>query len=104
MTLLVIALILLNVADVYLTLRILKAGGGEANPIVNYFIQHYGAKEALIGLKVLVAVFVAAVWSHVTWQLLAGLNLVYAVIVWSNYEVMRGRPSIVERLKKLLRT
>lgn len=97
---LLILFTLLQLADVWTTLEVLKRGGREANPIVRYFIEHYGAKEALIGLKVALAVFLAAVWPHVTWQLLAGLNVFFALVVWSNYEVMRGRPSFVERLTK----
>lgn len=82
-------LIALNIADVYLTLRILKQGGVEKNPFLKYFIEHYGEPEALVGIKVVIFLFLLAVWSHVTWHLLVGLNLFYVWVVWHNWKQLK---------------
>ena len=46
-------LVALNVVDAYLTLKVLKRGGRELNPLLRWAMQEVGAKPALIGFKVL---------------------------------------------------
>lgn len=85
-----ILLCVLQAVDAWTTLQVLKRGGVEANPMVRYFIDHYGAVPALVGLKVVVLMFVMAVWAHVTFWLLLALVVFYVGVVANNLRVMRG--------------
>lgn len=89
MTTLFIILIALNVADVYLTLRVLKQGGTEANPVLRYFMDRYGAKEALIGSKVLALGLVYLLLPWMPLALMLGLIVVYVWVVWHNWKQLK---------------
>lgn len=84
MTALLAILVVLNVADVYLTLRILKQGGSETWATMAPLVKRFGAKGLWIG-KLAVAALVYALWSEdVPWQLIAGLDLFYVWVVRRN--------------------
>jgi hypothetical protein len=84
----------LNVADVVLTLAILKKGGGELNPAMRFFIARLGRVVGLVVPKI--AVIAAAVagilllGSHPIYiAALIALCVVYAVIVINNFRVLK---------------
>lgn len=83
MTLFVI-LVALNVVDVYLTLKILKRGGRELNPIMRVAMERLGQKQALIGVKLLVLGALYLVLPQVPEWALWGLIGIYVLVVAHN--------------------
>lgn len=80
--------ILLQIADSLTTVHILKQGGREANPLMNWLFDKVGVPAALIGVKLiaLIAVFVA--WNE--WLTL-GLNAAYlGVVGWNSYQIWKS--------------
>jgi hypothetical protein len=55
-SLLIVLVVVLQVADAYLTWRLLSAGGRELNPIVRIVIDYLGLALGLVVAKVVVAV------------------------------------------------
>jgi hypothetical protein len=101
----------LQVADAYLTLRILRQGGSEQWPPMRLLIraaerllglvdaQRHGATLALVGLK---AAYCAALWVYLeqlpVW-LLASLLPLYGLVCVSNWQESRGHYSLLDRLR-----
>lgn len=85
-----IALVALNIADAYTTLRILKLGGRERNPVMAWAFRHLGPLPALLAFK---AAVLALVWFNLPifplWAM-AGMNAFYVYVVHNNLRVLRG--------------
>lgn len=98
--------ILLQLADVWTTHEVLKRGGVEDQPFMRRLMELFGdAKTAMVigKLLMLAGLWYAIVTDQMPDSWLAGFCALYAVVVWSNYEIMRGRASLIERLRARLR-
>jgi len=84
---LILLLISLNVADVLLTLRIIKQGGRELNPLLAWLMTRIGLKPALIGSKTILLAIAAVVLRSPA--VLTLLCLAYAAVVWHNWRQLR---------------
>lgn len=77
---------LIQFLDVWTTLAILKKGGRELNPVVKKLIDKFGAKEALIGSKVLlVGAFVLLQPPDWLWWAVSGIT---GLVVLNNLNVL----------------
>jgi Domain of unknown function (DUF5658) len=88
-TLLAVALILLEAADVLSTYHMLARGGREQNPIVLWFMQTLGDAWPLCKLpEVAVIVLIWALAPRPVALLAFGLMTgVYGYVVWHNYHI-----------------
>lgn len=91
------ALVLLNVADAVLTVRVLDAGGRELNPIMAKAMSWIGVVPALVLLKVVtLAAFYVGLgvevegWPY-TAHLTAGLCGFYGLVVCNNWRLVAGQ-------------
>ena len=73
---------LLQAADVYTTLTVLKQGGRELNPVLAKLFQKADPLAVMVGVK-LVGVW-ALWWVNLAWLTFAAC-LVYAYVVVRNY-------------------
>jgi hypothetical protein len=81
----VILFILLNVMDVSLTLRIIKKGGREINPILKKLMDKFGVVPALLVTKsLLIALVLSLDVGNLIWVLCA----FYFLIVCWNVKVL----------------
>ena len=88
-TALLILYVLLQAADVYTTLTVLKQGGRELNPILAKLFTRFDPLAVMVGIKL---VGVWALWWVNSWMLTLAACVVYAFVVNQNYGVMtRGR-------------
>ena len=88
-TSLLIIFCLLQAADVYTTLTVLKQGGRELNPILAKLFTRFDPLAVMVGIKL---VGVWALWYVNSWMLTLAACVVYAFVVNQNYGVMtRGR-------------
>jgi hypothetical protein len=88
-TSLLIIFCLLQAADVYTTLTVLKQGGRELNPILAKLFTRFDPLAVMVGIKL---VGVWALWYVNSWMLTLAACGVYAYVVNQNYGVMtRGR-------------
>lgn len=80
---------LLQAADVYTTLTVLKQGGRELNPVLAKLFEKADPLAVMVGVKL---VGVWALWYVNLWWLTLAACCVYAYVVNQNYGVMtRGR-------------
>lgn len=80
---------LLQAADVYTTLTVLKQGGRELNPILAKLFTRFDPLAVMVGIKL---AGVWALWYVNSWMLTLAACCVYAYVVNQNYGVMtRGR-------------
>lgn len=80
---------LLQAADVYTTLTVLKQGGRELNPVLAKLFAKFDPLAVMVGVKL---VGVWALWYVNSWQITLASCCVYAFVVNKNYGVMvRGR-------------
>ncbi len=80
---------LLQAADVYTTLTVLKQGGRELNPVLAKLFAKFDPLAVMVGVKL---VGVVALWYVDMWWLTLAACVVYAYVVNQNYGVMtRGR-------------
>ena len=80
---------LLQAADVYTTLTVLKQGGRELNPILAKLFTRFDPLAVMVGIKL---AGVWALWYVNLWWLTLAACCVYAYVVNQNYGVMtRGR-------------
>lgn len=80
--------ILLQIADCLTTVHILKQGGREANPFMNWLFDKVGIPAALIGMKLIVTIALVAAWNE--WLTL-GLDAVYlGVVGWNSYQIYKS--------------
>lgn len=97
---LVLSLILLQVLDAYLTIRAIRYGAHESNPVLaalQSFLQHNGVKARWAWLAVVKIAFIALIvflfFKHV-WYTPAGLillclaNIAYCWVAVHNWNVM----------------
>ena len=86
---LLILYVLLQAADVYTTLTVLKQGGRELNPVLAKLFAKFDPLAVMVGIKL---VGVWALWWVNSWMLTLAVCVVYAFVVNQNYGVMtRGR-------------
>ena len=86
---LAILLIALNIFDSYSTYKILRAGGKEVNPVMNFLIQKLGLVWALVISKLLVLVCISVlVWLEIVY-LLVILVCIYAYVAVNNFREIR---------------
>ncbi len=80
---------LLQAADVYTTLTVLKQGGRELNPVLAKLFEKADPLAVMVGIKL---VGVVALWYVNSWMLTLAACVVYAYVVNRNYwEMTRGR-------------
>lgn len=87
--LLAILLTVLNIFDFYSTYKILRAGGNELNPIMNFLIQKLGLVWALAISKLIVLVCISIlVWFKMVYLLIV-LICLYTYIAVHNFREMK---------------
>ena len=80
--------ILLQIADCLTTVHILKQGGREANPFLNWAFQKIGIGATLTIAKIVLVSVVFAAWHE--W-LTFGLDVFYAGVVgWNSYQIVKS--------------
>jgi len=80
---------LLQAADVYTTLTVLKQGGRELNPVLAKLFTRFDPLAVMVGIKL---AGVWALWYVNSWMLTLAACVVYAYVVNRNYwEMTRGR-------------
>ena len=80
--------ILLQIADSLTTVYILKQGGREANPFMNWLFDKIGIPAALAVMKVFVIIAVFIAWDE--W-LTFGLTVAYmGVVGWNSYQIYKS--------------
>ena len=84
-----LALVVLNLVDAWLTLRILAKGGVEINPLMRWLMERLEPTPALLGSK---AAMLVLVWyySNELGNYMVGLVGLYLAVVVRNYQVFRG--------------
>ena len=86
---LLILFCVLQAADVYTTLTVLKQGGRELNPVLAKLFAKFDPLAVMVGIKL---AGVWALWYVNSWQITLAACCVYAFVVNKNYGVMvRGR-------------
>ena len=86
---LLILFALLQAADVYTTLTVLKQGGRELNPVLSKLFAKFDPLAVMVGIKL---AGVWALWYVNLWWLTLAACCVYAYVVNQNFGVMtRGR-------------
>ena len=86
---LLILFVLLQAADAYTTLTVLKQGGRELNPVMAKLFTRFDPLTAMVIVKL---VGVWALWYVNSWMLTLAACVVYAYVVNRNYwEMTRGR-------------
>lgn len=82
-------LVVLNLVDAWLTLRILAKGGVEINPLMRWLMERLEPTPALLGSK---AAMLVLVWyySNELGPYMAALVGLYLAVVVRNYQVFRG--------------
>ena len=79
---LLILYVLLQAADVYTTLTVLKQGGRELNPILAKLFTRFDPLAMMVGIKL---AGVWALWHVNSWMLTLAACAVYAYVVNRNY-------------------
>ena len=86
---LLILFCVLQAADVYTTLTVLKQGGRELNPVLAKLFAKFDPLAVMVGIKL---AGVWALWYVNLWWLTLAACCVYAYVVNQNFGVMtRGR-------------
>ena len=86
---LLILFCVLQAADVYTTLTVLKQGGRELNPVLAKLFTRFDPLAVMVGIKL---AGVWALWYVNSWMLTLAACAVYAYVVNRNYwEMTRGR-------------
>lgn len=87
----ILALILLQVADAISTILVLRSGGREKNPIIAWCMGKIGVIPALLATKI--PLTAAAVWAlqqhSIATYVFAPVLALYAWAVWNNFRVYR---------------
>ena len=83
----------LQLLDIYTTLRVLRAGGRELNPVMAWLMAHMGVPQALVAMKVIVVLTViwASLWLLLLplWVLVV-LCVLYVAVVVNTMHVLRA--------------
>jgi hypothetical protein len=86
---LLILFCLLQAADVYTTLTVLKQGGRELNPVLAKLFAKFDPLAVMVAAKL---AGVWALWYADSWMLTLAACVVYSYVVNRNYwEMTRGR-------------
>lgn len=86
---LTILLILMQVFDFYSTYIILKNGGSELNPVVDFLIQKIGLVAALIIAKGVAVIGVLVIYYVDVLIAILILVAVYSYVCFNNYKAMK---------------
>lgn len=86
---LIIVFILLQGLDVMSTLRILRAGGREINPIMKWVMHQYGRETGLIGFKVIATLILVRFVMLTSSPAAIGFVVLYILVVGNNLRVMK---------------
>jgi len=87
-----IIFVILNILDIYTTLKILEHGGREKNPVVRKFIEWLKPFPALILVKavMILAVFFAIKYiGNYSYYLLGFGNGIYIWVIINNFRVLK---------------
>jgi hypothetical protein len=87
-----ILIILLQVADIYTTLRVLSQGGREMNGLVKRLMDRIGVCPALFASKAVVIaglVFLYLGVDLIFYPVVGGLTCLYSWVVWHNYREIK---------------
>lgn len=77
----------LQVADAFLTVKILKGGGQELNPVMRWVMGKLGVVGAMAAVKTPFVLLVAAVWNE---NLTFWVCVLYiGVVGWNTYQVLK---------------
>ena len=87
LTLLVIALIVFQVLDVYTTRKVLSQGGRELNPILAPLMEKFGVDKTLFFNKAIFIAFILYFFNAGTLDLtfMVIVNVIYALVVIHNF-------------------
>lgn len=80
----------LQAADMATTVGVLKRGGREANPFMAWVFSRVGTVPGFLATK---TAFLAVLWIYldqVHLYAMAGLAVIYAVVVVNNAKVLKG--------------
>jgi hypothetical protein len=80
--------ILLQIADVWTTLTVLKMGGRELNPVLAPLFKRFSPLGVMIVFKV---VAVWALWYANVWLVTMGLCAFYLWVVLNNWKAIQGK-------------
>lgn len=81
--------ILLQIADSLTTVHILKNGGREANPVMNWLFQKIGMIPSLVIMKVLLIGIVTWAWNE--WLTLGVTVWYLGVVGWNSYQIWKTK-------------
>ena len=83
-----VLIVVLQVADAYLTSRILGAGGHELNPVMRLLMDRMGVMPGLVVAKVALSAMIGLFLRHQP-LLLALIAVLYGCVVVNNWNQMR---------------
>lgn len=79
--------IILQILDSLSTVYIIKNGGKEANPVMNWLMDKVGIPGALSGVKIVLLILVVAAWNE---TLLFWIDALYICVVgWNFYQIVK---------------
>ncbi|MFH2074789.1 MAG: DUF5658 family protein [Pseudomonadota bacterium] len=89
--------VLLNIADVWTTVKVLRGAGRELNPVARWFIERLGIEGGLVILKLVLVLAViwglnAVLWCFGLVYVLLALGVlcaVYVVVVAHNFRTWK---------------
>ena len=80
--------VLLQLADIYTTHRILKGGGVERNPLLCKLFDRFGVLPVLLVTKAVAVAAVIAALTDYPW-VVGGLDVFYAVVIANNLRILK---------------
>lgn len=88
---LVVAILVLNIADVLTTQAVLARGGVEVNPLSAWLIEHDMLAPAKVGLSAFIAVAAAAAAAHrrLSTHLATVAGIYLAVVLGNAFQLLR---------------
>lgn len=86
---LIVVFILLQVLDALSTLRVLRAGGRELNPVIKWVMNQYGREVGLIGFKVIITLILVRFVMLTSTPVAIGFVILYILVVGNNLRVMK---------------
>lgn len=90
-TIWIVVIALLQAADAYLTTHILKHGGRELNPAMDWIFDRIGVVPGLIITKALFVVVLIAIMPYAPLYVYVGIALAYTGLVANNIVEYRKR-------------
>ena len=80
-----VTLVILNVLDIYTTLRVLRQGGEELNPVMDWLMDKVGVIPALIVPKATYLIAVGYFLTDLPSMVMFGLCCFYVLLVLHNF-------------------